>query len=231
MFELGNSLREARSREGLGFPQVELATKIRAKYLRALEEEQFDVLPAETYVKGFLRAYADFLGLDGQLYVDEYESRFVTDAYDGVPAQHRTKSKERQRQRQRELSFQRRAIVLALVGMTALVALVIVAWRFGGAAPSAPSVLPPATAAKPAGLSFSGPGTYIEVRRRSSSGSVLYEGTLRAGETNLVLGNRFWILLRHPTALRLTLNGKPVSLPARKTLKVIVTPTRTSLAG
>ena len=230
MFELGNSLREARSRQGLGYPQVELATKIRAKYLRALEEEQFDILPAETYVKGFLRAYSEFLGLDGQLYVDEYESRFVSDAYDGVPAQHRSRSTERRRQRRRELSFQRRAVVLALVGIAALVALVIVAWRFGGASPSAPSVLPPSTP-KPAGLSFSGPGTYIEVRRGSSSGSVLYEGTLRDGETNLVLGNRFWILLRHPSGLRVTLNGKPVSLPARRTLKVIVTPTRTSLAG
>jgi cytoskeletal protein RodZ len=223
MFELGNSLREARSRQGLGYPQVELATKIRAKYVRALEEEQFDVLPAETYVRGFLRTYADFLGLDGQLYVDEYESRFATEEVDGTPTGRRSKS----RKRQRELSFQRRAVILALIGMTALVALVIVAWKFGGASPS---VLPPA-AAKPAGLSFSGPGTYIQVRRDSSSGSVLYEGTLQRGETSLVLGNRFWILLRHPKALHLTLNGKPVSLPSRKTLKVIVTPTRTAVAG
>ena len=51
-------------------------TKIRAKYLRALEEERFDLLPGDTYVKGFLRIYAERLGLDGQLYVDEYNSRF-----------------------------------------------------------------------------------------------------------------------------------------------------------
>ena len=75
MFEIGNSLREARLRQHLDFPQVEQATKIRGKYLRALEEEQFDVLPSQTYVKGFLRTYAEFLGLDGQLYVDEYNSR------------------------------------------------------------------------------------------------------------------------------------------------------------
>src|SRR2546423_6961436 len=77
MFEIGSSLREARLRQGLDFPEVEQATKIRGKYLRALEDEQFDVLPAQTYVKGFLRSYADFLGLDGQLYVDEYNSRYV----------------------------------------------------------------------------------------------------------------------------------------------------------
>src|SRR5206468_11913203 len=78
MFEIGNSLREARVRRGVDFAQAELATKIRGKYLRALEDDQFDVLPAETYVKGFLRTYAEYLGLDGQLYVDEFNSRFVS---------------------------------------------------------------------------------------------------------------------------------------------------------
>ena len=224
MFELGNSLREARVRQGLDFPQAELGTKIRAKYLRALEEEQFDALPAETYVKGFLRTYAEFLGLDGQIYVDEYESRFVADAFDDAPARRRSRA------RQRELSFERRAIVLALVGVAALAALVIVAWKFGGSSPSAPSVIPQ-TSAAPAGLRFSGPGTYIEVRRGSASGSVLYAGTLRAHELNAVPGQKFWIFIKHPRTLRMTLNGKAVSLPARKTLKVIVTPSRTALAG
>src|SRR5919199_6323556 len=76
MFEIGNSLREARLRQHLEFSAAEQATKIRGKYLRALEDEQFELLPAETYVRGFLRTYADFLGLDGQLYVDEFNSRF-----------------------------------------------------------------------------------------------------------------------------------------------------------
>ena len=77
MFEIGNSLREARTRKELDFPELETGTKIRAKYLRALEDENFEVLPSATYVKGFLRTYAEYLGLDGQLYVDEYNSRFV----------------------------------------------------------------------------------------------------------------------------------------------------------
>ncbi len=79
MFEIGNTLREARLRRGLDISHCEAETKIRGKYLRAMEEEHFDVLPAPTYVRGFLRAYADFLELDGQLVLDEYESRF------GVP--------------------------------------------------------------------------------------------------------------------------------------------------
>ncbi|MDX6554886.1 MAG: cytoskeleton protein RodZ [Miltoncostaeaceae bacterium] len=76
MFEIGNTLREARLRRGFDIPQCEQETKIRAKYLRAMEEEQFDLMPSPTYVRGFLRTYADFLDLDGQLVLDEYESRF-----------------------------------------------------------------------------------------------------------------------------------------------------------
>ncbi|MFN8109528.1 MAG: helix-turn-helix domain-containing protein [Thermoleophilia bacterium] len=76
MFEIGNTLREARLRRGLDIADCEVATKIRTKYLRALEDEHFDLLPSPAYVRGFLRSYADFLELDGQLVIDEYESRF-----------------------------------------------------------------------------------------------------------------------------------------------------------
>lgn len=78
MFEIGNTLREARLRRGLDILDCEAETKIRAKYLRAMEEEQFDLMPSPTYVRGFLRTYADFLDLDGRLVLDEYESRFGT---------------------------------------------------------------------------------------------------------------------------------------------------------
>src|ERR687895_254210 len=77
VFEIGTSLREARMRQGVDLLEAEQATKIRSKYLRALEDERFELLPAQTYVKGFLRSYAEYLGLDGQLYVDEYNSRYA----------------------------------------------------------------------------------------------------------------------------------------------------------
>ena len=67
-------------RRELDFPEVEQGTKIRAKYLRALEDEQFETLPTATYIKGFLRTYANYLGLDGQLYVDEYNLRYGSGA-------------------------------------------------------------------------------------------------------------------------------------------------------
>jgi cytoskeleton protein RodZ len=76
MAEIGSLLRETRIRKKIDITTVEDATKIRAKYLRALENEEWVVLPGPTYVKTFLRTYAQFLGLDPHLLVDEYSARF-----------------------------------------------------------------------------------------------------------------------------------------------------------
>ena len=77
MFEIGGSLREARLKRGLTPADVQKAIRIRDRYLQALEEERWELLPGDAYVKGFLRTYADYLGLDGNLYVEEYNSRFA----------------------------------------------------------------------------------------------------------------------------------------------------------
>ena len=76
MADIGSLLRETRIRNKIDITTVEEATKIRAKYLRALENEEWVVLPGPTYVKTFLRTYAQFLGLDPHLLVDEYSARF-----------------------------------------------------------------------------------------------------------------------------------------------------------
>src|SRR4030095_6512999 len=76
MPEIGEMLREARMRKRIDMTEVESATKIRGKYLRALENEEWDLLPGPTFVKTFLRSYADYLGLDSRLLVEEYKQRF-----------------------------------------------------------------------------------------------------------------------------------------------------------
>ena len=76
MAEIGSTLRETRIRKKIDITTVEDATKIRAKYLRAIENEEWSVLPGPTYVKTFLRTYAQYLGLDAHLLVDEYAARF-----------------------------------------------------------------------------------------------------------------------------------------------------------
>ena len=76
MPEIGETLREARMRRRIDMAEVETATKIRAKYLRALESEEWDLLPGPTFVKTFLRTYAEYLELDARLLVEEYKQRF-----------------------------------------------------------------------------------------------------------------------------------------------------------
>src|SRR5438105_15084968 len=72
MPEIGPTLREARMRARIDVSEIEAQTKIRAKYLRALENEEWGLLPGPTFVKSFLRTYAQALGLDGKALVEEY---------------------------------------------------------------------------------------------------------------------------------------------------------------
>src|SRR5688500_4105657 len=129
MFEIGNSLREARLRRELELADAEHGTKIRGKYLRALEDEQFELLPSHTYVKGFLRSYAEFLGLDGQLYVDEYNSRYVIGEEEAPLGTRRVPAAKRRQADRRES----RVVLVALSAIELVTFLVIDAWRFGGA--------------------------------------------------------------------------------------------------
>jgi cytoskeletal protein RodZ len=76
MADIGATLREARMRARIDISEVEVGTKIRAKYLRALENEEWDLLPGPVYVKSFLKTYGDFLGLDSRLLVDEFKRRY-----------------------------------------------------------------------------------------------------------------------------------------------------------
>ena len=224
MFEIGNSLREARLRQGLDFPEIEQRTKIRGKYLRALEEEQFDLLPGQTYVKGFLRSYAEYLGLDGQLYVDEFNSRYVTGEEEPPIRPRRAEPSFGRRGR----SGESRGIMLALAGIAAVTALVIAAWR---AAPdnNEPTIpnLSPATTGKKAKarqpaprvtlVASAGPGnTWLEIHRGSNAGRTIYRGTLEAGQSRTFTGKQLWVYARAPGNLHVKINGRErTALPGR----------------
>jgi cytoskeleton protein RodZ len=229
VFEIGNSLREARERQGLGYPEIELATKIRAKYIRALGEEDFTSIPGDAYIRGFLRTYADYLGLDSDVYVDEYASRFITSWRDELPPR-----PERRRVPRRERPFERRAVLLVLAGIVVVTALVFAAWQIPGSSTPGSGTgtndKQQRTSAPARGLVLHGigGGTYVEVRRNTSSGTVEFQGTIGTGETRLA-GDRFYLLVRSPAGIQVTLNGRPVALPARHNLRVRVTPKRTTL--
>jgi cytoskeleton protein RodZ len=227
VFEIGNSLREARLRQQLDFPELEQATKIRSRYLRALEEEQFDTLPAETYVKGFLRAYAEYLGLDGQLYVDEYNSRYVVGEDEPVARPRRSTAGRTERR------VDSRVVVLTLAGIVAVVALFILAWKFGGSNNGHIANLDnqkPPVAKKHRTVPVSahlvlkavGGGCRVEVYRNSASGKLLWAGTLEPGKQALSLwGKRMWVRAGAPRHLSARLNGRRLAFPTGRA--VIVT--------
>jgi cytoskeleton protein RodZ len=192
VFEIGYSLRSARERQGLGYPEIELATKIRAKYIRALEEEDFDSLPGDAYVRGFLRSYADYLGLDGDIYVDEYASRFHSTGYWSDEPEPRP---ARPRRTRRERTIERRAVVLALAGIAMLTALVFAAWRYGGATTNVPA-LQQGQSSRGVTLTGVGSGTYVVVRRASKSGRILFSGTIAHGHHEQFTGTRFYVFAR-----------------------------------
>jgi cytoskeletal protein RodZ len=146
MFEIGPALREARERRGLGFGDVEADTAIRSRYIRALEEEQFHVLPGSTYTKGFLRAYAEYLGLDGQLFIDEFNSRHHDARSSGEqPIASRPRSRPQQRRQRRESNL----VMIVLAAIVAVSALVLLATTF----PNSPTARYPDTTTPNTGAS------------------------------------------------------------------------------
>jgi transcriptional regulator with XRE-family HTH domain len=233
MFEIGSSLRAARERQGLELSKVEQATHIRSRYLAALEEERFDVIPGAAYTKGFLRTYADYLGLDGQRFIDEYSARFP-------PAEEPPGVSLARVRRRHSLLQSQLLVVLAFA-----VLLGLIGWRLAtvesrhNAAPSLaprtvsharlshptpPFTRPPARRRTTARIVLTARDRcWISVRLDSAVGRRLYERTLERGDSVRFVARRLWIRIGAPWNLAARLNGKPVQLPT-SIASVIVTP-------
>jgi cytoskeletal protein RodZ len=232
MFEIGGSLREARLKRDLTPADVQKAIRIRDRYLQALEEERWELLPGDAYVKGFLRTYADYLGLDGSLYVEEYNSRFAhPDEPAFVPERFaRTGTRF-------GVGFVRPLIVVGLIA--AIVG--FAAWQLsgtpGGKQSTPPgststtttshhttkpkhhrhttttttTTTPPATAAPTRAVVVASRGnSWLWIRAGSATGPTVYEGTLLQGKTlpvNLKNGS-VWMRIGDPTSIDIRLGGK-----------------------
>jgi helix-turn-helix protein len=233
MPDIGSTLREARMRARIDISEIETETKIRAKYLRALENEEWDLLPGPTYVKSFLRTYADSLGLDGKLLIEEYKLRH--ERLSDVELQPIAPPGRRD-SRRRPRPVVPRGVLVAVVAVGLLVALYFVG-RFAGSGNDAsslgPSTTPRAPAASGSGTRSAGTGAKHRKRapRRArltvvATGQV-YVCLKAAGQRTLVPGlvltgggrkgpyrsSRFRLALGNGEA-RLFVNGKPRSVPA-----------------
>jgi cytoskeleton protein RodZ len=146
MPEIGETLREARMRRRIDMTEVEAATKIRAKYLRALENEEWDLLPGPTFVKTFLRTYAEYLELDPRMLVEEYRQRYERPStQDLTPFGPGMGGRRRQRPRRSLAPF-----VVLLLGVVLLLAALYGLGKWGNnpeeEAPPVVSATPTATA-------------------------------------------------------------------------------------
>jgi cytoskeleton protein RodZ len=231
MFEIGGSLREARLKRDLTPADVQKAIRIRDRYLQALEEERWELLPGDAYVKGFLRTYAEYLGLDGNLYVEEYNSRF---AHPDEPAPFVPERFARTGTRFGGVGFLRPLVAVGII--VAIVA--VAAWQLSGTSdgkqatpppPSTPTTTashhstttpkqhhhskPPATALPSRAVVVASSGnSWLLIRSGSATGPTVYEGTLLQGKTlpvNLKNGS-VWIRIGDPTSIQIRLGGTAV---------------------
>ncbi len=143
MPEIGATLREARMRARIDVSEIEAQTKIRAKYLRALENEEWGLLPGATFVKSFLRTYAQALGLDGKALVEEYRLHHERPSEASQEPIVSTAQRARERRPERGPS---RGYVAAFVGVVVLIVLLLVSLLSGGGGSSPKHVTSSSTA-------------------------------------------------------------------------------------
>jgi cytoskeletal protein RodZ len=229
VFEIGSTLREARVRRSLTLQQIEEDTKIRVKYVQAMENEDFDIMPGPTYVKGFLRTYSEYLGLDPEVIIGEYRSRegrtssrVHEEPFGGVSTLGRPRS-------------HRGRNTVVFIAVICLLVLGVI-WILGR---NGPDETPPSTEPGALGLTSPSPSptplptatpqkttrpvvkgelrvtardgeSWIEVRRNDSLGTVLFSGTVKKGTTRVFVGEVLWLRLGNPSAVRLRVEGRKI---------------------
>jgi cytoskeleton protein RodZ len=228
LFEIGSTLREARVRRSLTLQQVEEDTKIRVKYVQAMENEDFDVMPGATYVKGFLRTYSTYLGIDPEVIIDEYRSRSsivrVTEQHEpfggsstlGSPRSHRGRN---------TIVF---VAVICLLVLTVIIVLglntdgdkgqpstKLNALGIGSPSPRSSTTLTPSASAtvKPAlhnvlRLVGDAGDCWVQVRRDNAAGLVLFSGTIRQGSGRSFKGTILWLRIGIPANVKVIIEGR-----------------------
>jgi cytoskeleton protein RodZ len=245
---IGETLRKARTERGVELSEVERATKIRAKFLQAMEEDRWGALPAPVYARGFLDIYARYLGLDQQALLDEYRKTVEGEQHEPIPQSVIKPGTLRQTRpvgRTRSINWAPVAKVLAGLIAVAVVGLVIVGsiggsndsggsdkgakGRDRGSKTGGPSSTPTTTSTAPAGE------VSVELRATApvwvclvdEGGTPLVDSeTLSANEARGPFSAGGFDVTLGNGSVEMTVDGEPARIPqAAEPLGYRITPT------
>lgn len=241
MAEIGATLREARLRARIDLSEIEAQTKIRARYLRALENEEWDVLPGPTFARTFLRTYAEALHLDPKPLVEQYrlesERPSEHEVQPIVASPRRPMRPRREGSESGESLASSRGFVLAVGAIVLVIIVLVVALLARGSKPKASEQTRDASngthahvgkhhprkghgASKHAvantgrvTLSLEAQGVVWVCLVNAREQKLIPGVELQPGETSgPYTGSRFDMILGNDS-VKLTMNGKPLTLP------------------
>jgi hypothetical protein len=238
---LGQLLRQERELRDIPLDRIEQATRIRTAQLRAIEDDRLEALPAEAYARGFVRTYAEYLGLNGDDVVAIFNEQWNRSAHRAEPPPPQTPVSVARSSSAGLFSLWVGLACLLLAGSAVLY---VMGGSGGGHAAPPPTTHPPATQpvtnpttsstqppppVQPAGVRMTVTAAqgscWLEARRGSASGALLAERTLAPGQAVHLHGRRVWLRLGDPTSVRLRVNGKTLKnvYPAQP-INLLVTP-------
>jgi hypothetical protein len=231
---IGQRLRQARQERGAELSDVEVATKIRVKFLAAMEEDRWDELPAPAYARGFLDIYARHLGLDHEELLDEYSRTVEGGSQQPLPGSVIKPGTLRQNRPQRRLpSVSFGPVAKVAAGLLVLVAIgLVIVGSIGGsdngdgkkAAKGRARGPESAAAASPATTTATTPSNQVSVELRATApvwvclvndrGTPVVDsetlnadesrGPFRAGRFDVTFGNG---------SVEMTVDGQPADIP------------------
>jgi cytoskeletal protein RodZ len=226
VFEIGSTLRETRVRRKTTLQQAEDDTKIRVKYIQAMENDDFDLMPSAAYVKGFLRTYSDYLDLDANVIVEEYRSRFEPNEEHEPFGGNSALGRPHAHRRRNTLTFIA-VICLLIIG----VLYVIGRGNSTGKQPTPPpvTVISPAPKTTPTAhhtttttatgrftvhLVAAGGACWVQVRTTGIAGQVIYESTMAQGQSHAIKTSQpVYVRLGVPAYVSITVNGRSAYTP------------------
>ncbi|MGZ4200275.1 MAG: helix-turn-helix domain-containing protein [Thermoleophilia bacterium] len=226
MFEIGSTLRETRVRRKTTLQQAEDDTKIRVKYIQAMENDDFDLMPSPAYVKGFLRTYSLYLGLDADVMLDEYRSRFEPNEEHEPFGGNSALGRPHAHRRRNTLTF------IAVVCLLILGLLYVLGRYNSSNKPTTPP--PPVTIvshtpqASPTVHHTSTPSgqfavrvvadrgsCWVQARKTGIAGPILYEATMSQGQSHLFKARHpIYLRLGVPAYVSIAVDGKGAFRPA-----------------